>query len=123
MKSKTVNKRGRSTAKLTIPHTPPGEGEIAFWINHAHADWATNNQSYKFGPIENDDAGITAFKKSDLSLEVRFMTTHSEHTFSVPVPEPTRNGIHVAVTWTPKEVTLRLNNTAVSSTPFNPTTR
>jgi len=118
-----MNKRGRTTAKPTTPGTRLVEGGIAFWINHTHADWTVNNQNYKFGPIENDYASVSAFKKSDLSLEVRFMTSHFGHTFSVPVPEPSESGVHVAVTWTLKEVTLRLNSAVVSSVPFKATKR
>jgi hypothetical protein len=124
MKSKTLQKkRGRSTAKVTIPAAPLGNGAIAFWINHAHADWTVNNQNYKFGPIENDRASVSAFKKSDLSLEVRFMTPNFGHTFSAAIPRPFEKGVHVAVTWTPEEIILRLNDRAVSSAPLKPTTR
>ena len=124
MKSKRMKKkRGHSTSKVTIPDTHLGSGVIAFWISHAQADWAVNNENYKFGPIENDNASVSAFKKSDLSLEVRFMTSNFGHTFSATIPEPFEKGVHVAVTWTPEEITLRLNNRAVSSVLLKPTTR
>ena len=116
-------KRAHPTAKVIILDTPLGSGAIAFWINHAHANWTVNNENYKFGPIENDLASISAFKKSDLSLEVRFMTSSFEHTFSAAIPEPFERGVHVEVTWTPEEITLRLNNRAISSVLLKPTTR
>jgi len=110
-----MSRHARRAVKATGQKTPIGSGTIGCWLNHRHKDWAVNNQNYKFGPIENEHASLSAFKKSDHSLEVRFTTSDFSHTFSGPMPEASENGVHIAVTWTPSEITLYANGKPVST--------
>jgi hypothetical protein len=126
-----VNKRRRRAAKATSPKEPLQEGTITFWINHKHADWSTNDKEYTFGPFTHDDdegpqVGVSVSKKSDRSLEIRFGISRSGsifvgHTFRGPMPEVSEKGVHIAVTWEPKEITRYANGKPISTAPFKPT--
>ena len=98
------------------------EGTIKFLIKHPDPDWASNSKAYKFGPFEQGEIGISAFKKADLTLEIRFASEHFGHTFSGPLPSPTDKGIDIIVSWkSGNEITLWVNGTKVQSAPYLPT--
>ncbi len=95
------------------------KGTIAFWMNHDHPDWATNNNAYKFGPFNQGAIGVSAFKNADRTLEIRFAAEHFGHTFRGPMPTPSDKGVHVRITWE-NEITLYVNGEKVQSAPFKP---
>jgi len=38
----------RATTCWRLPMALQDEGSVAFWLQHEHKDWATNNQGYNF---------------------------------------------------------------------------
>ena len=66
------------------------EGTVAFWLKHAHMDWQTNNQGYKFGPFSAHGLSWSVFKHPDRSLQVVISGPLSRtSTFNTRVPEIT----------------------------------
>ncbi len=86
------------------------EGTVTFALSHAHADWATNEQGYRFAPVNSHGVTVEASKHPDKTVEVRISGPfRQQFLFRRPVPASTDTGVVVAITWQAGEVKLYLN--------------
>ncbi|MCP4245963.1 MAG: hypothetical protein GY778_02840 [bacterium] len=92
------------------------KGTVAFWLQHPHMDWQTNNQGYKFGPFSDHGISYVVFKHPDRSLQVVISGPLSRtSTFHTRVPDiVVPQGLHVAITWRFPTVTLYLKGQPVA---------
>ena len=87
------------------------KGTIAFSIKHDHPDWATNDQSYNFGPFDTGlGLAVRAVKHPDKTLEISVAGPMGmTHAFRGPMPAVGPRGTMVGVTWKDNELKLYLN--------------
>ena len=86
------------------------EGSIAFRMRHADPDWATNDQPYRFNPVEIGTVRAWAIKKADRTVEFHLIgPLKSEIMLEGKMPPVDAFGLHVVITWSEKEVHLYLN--------------
>ena len=86
------------------------EGSIAFRLKHPDKDWATNDQGYRFNPVQIGDVTTWAFKHPDKRVEFRVRgPLKSEITLEGQLPPVGEQGLHVVITWTQKQVQLYLD--------------
>ena len=86
------------------------EGSIAFRMRHADADWATNDQPYRFNPVEIGPVRAWAMKRPDGMVEFHVVgALNSEIVLEGKMPPVNEHGLHVVITWSKKEVQLYLN--------------
>lgn len=94
------------------------KGSVAFWVKHDHADWATNSKDYEFNGPPNPDFNAQAIKHGDGAIEVILDgPTIPCYRRRVPMPPPSKDGVHVAVTWDLPKWTLYLNGQPVPDDP------
>jgi hypothetical protein len=86
------------------------EGSIAFWMRHPDADWATNDQSYRFNPVEIGPVRAWALKRPDKMVEFHVSgPLKREIVLEGKMPPVDASGLHVVITWSEKQVQLYLN--------------
>ena len=86
------------------------EGSIAFRLKHPDKDWATNDQGYRFNPVQVGDVTAWAFKHPGGKVEFRLRgPLKSEMTLEGAMPPVGEEGLHVVITWSQKDVQLYLN--------------
>ena len=86
------------------------EGSANFWVNHPHADWSTNTNTYIFQPISQGGITINSKKLPDKSIEVTIEGPFGKsYSFNAPIPPCTPKGLMITITWKRPEVALSLN--------------
>jgi hypothetical protein len=86
------------------------EGSIAFRLKHPDKDWATNDQGYRFNPVQIGEVTAWAFKHPGRKVEFRLRgPLKSELTLEGNLPPVGEEGLHVVITWGPQNVQLYLN--------------
>jgi hypothetical protein len=86
------------------------EGSIAFRLKHPDKDWATNDQGYRFNPVQIGDVTAWAFKHPNRRVEFRLRgPLKSEITLEGDLPPVSDHGLHVVITWGQREVQLYLD--------------
>ena len=100
------------------------EGSIAFRMRHKDADWSTNDQPYRFNPVEIGKIRAWAMKRPDRKVEFHVVGPfRSEITLEGNMPPVNEHGLHVVITWTDKEVQLYLNAQPAGRIPIQPPAR
>jgi hypothetical protein len=86
------------------------EGSIAFRLKHSDKDWATNDQGYRFNPVQIGTVTAWAYKHPNHKVEFRLTgPLNSEITLQGDLPPVGEHGLHVVITWTKQQVQLYLD--------------
>ena len=90
------------------------EGSIAFRLKHPDKDWATNDQGYRFNPVQIGEVTAWAFKHPGRRVEFRLRgPLKSEMTLEGALPPVGEEGLHVVITWSQSQQNVQLYLNAV----------
>jgi hypothetical protein len=83
-------------------------GRISFVVKHAHGDWSTNTETYRFPEVRHDPIAINAAKHPDGTLHVRVSGPFgSEFEFIQAIGDV--RSVRIGVVWAAQEVALYLD--------------
>jgi hypothetical protein len=91
-----------------------GSGIIATMVVHHYPGWATNNLTYRFGPLSQDDVTTEYVKHPDTKFEAT-VSDSSGATVVMRGPTPAQKSIDVQVKWENGAVTLTIEGIVVDS--------
>jgi len=103
--------------------TIQNEGTFYFELDPGDADWATNEQTYRFRRTERDGIAVATIKYPDRTLEI-VVEGPLSRTFvfrtAIPIPAKPRNYAKVVLSWKFPEVRLFINGEKVSTMNVRP---
>ena len=82
-------------------------GSVSFWLRGDDEDWATSSESVNFPPFEDGPIQFTARKRPDRTLEITIDGPFGQSfAFKTKCPKPTKDGVHVLMSWAAQKVSL-----------------
>ena len=92
------------------------EGTVMFLVDHPHADWITNIDTYDFGLNKNGPLSYQIVKHADRTMEVSVEGLTADILATrKSIPASNQPGVMVGFTWSKAEIVFYLNGVPVDT--------